>query len=123
MVIFSPVSSGGMEWTASGKTGANGVAFMTTSQGNYAAQGTPEGEYKAALTKPIDIEFSVSPQEAINLSESRRAEVDAETRKRIAAARIIPERLEFVPTTPIRITISAAQKTYKIEIDDYAEAN
>jgi hypothetical protein len=118
VVMLSP-SSGGGQWICSGITGANGVAEMTTILSSYSEKGIPEMELKVSLTRPIEVDFGVPPEEAIKMSEAEAAKLKQEIDKKIKAARIIPEILESIATTPVKITVSKGKSAYAIELNDY----
>ncbi|MDR3108991.1 MAG: hypothetical protein LBU65_04800, partial [Planctomycetaceae bacterium] len=102
--MLTPTAGGG-EWICSGTTGSNGVAEVTTMVSSYTAKGAPEAELKVFLSRPIDIDYSVSQEEAIKMSESEAAKLKQETDKKIEAARVIPEIFESIATTPLKIVV------------------
>ncbi|MDR1958786.1 MAG: hypothetical protein LBQ54_07060 [Planctomycetaceae bacterium] len=119
LVTLSPVSEGG-EWTTSGTTHSNGTAEMMTSIAVYFAKGAPEREFKVFLSRPIEIDLSVSQAEVMNMSSAEVAKLRQETDRKIEDARIIPEKLESPATTPVRITVSGEKTTHTVELTDYS---
>jgi hypothetical protein len=118
VVSLSPVSGGG-EWIASGITDSGGNAEISTSQGSYSAKGAPESEFKVFLTRPIEIDLNVSQQEVFDMSPAEREKLKKETDRLTEAARIIPEKLESIVTTPVKISVKKGEPVYKIELSDY----
>jgi hypothetical protein len=118
LVTLTPVSGGG-EWISSGLTDSNGIATISTMLGSYSAKGAPEGESQVFLSRPIEIELKVSQEDAINMSPTEREKLKEETDRLMEKARVIPEKLESIVTTPVRITVSKSETVYKIELNDY----
>jgi hypothetical protein len=118
LVTLTPVSNGG-EWISSGLTDSRGIAEISTMLGSYSAKGTPEGEFKVFLSRPIEIELKVSQEDAMSMSASEREKLKKETDRLTEKARVIPEKLESSVTTPVKITVFKGETVYKIELSDY----
>jgi hypothetical protein len=118
MVILSAVSNGG-NWITSGRTNSAGVAVMSTNSSGYAAEGSPEREYKVILSRPIVIEQKYTEQELFEMSEEKKQAYQREVTEKEAKARVIPEIYESAATTPIKITVSKGETVHTIELNDY----
>jgi hypothetical protein len=118
LITLAPVSGGG-EWISSGLTNSDGIAGISTMLGSYSAKGAPEGEFKVFLSRPIEIDLKVSQEDAINMSQAEREKLKEETDRLMEESRVIPEKLESIITTPLKITVSKSETVYKIELNDY----
>jgi hypothetical protein len=113
-----PISNGG-EWISSGFTNSGGSAEISTMLSSYVLKGAPEGEFKVFLSRPIEIALKVSQEDAMNLSAAERDKLTKETDRLMEEARVIPEKLESIVTTPVKITVTKGETAYKIELNDY----
>ena len=104
-------------WSVAGYTNSSGVATIATSQGDWKANGAPEGEYKVYLTKFPKIDMEPPPAGGFK-DESSALAYSAERRQKLdAAPRAIPESLTSPKTSDLTISVVAktgAKETYDI---------
>lgn len=97
-------------WAANGVTDANGVAVITTSQGEWKGNGAPEGEYKVYIMKNPEIHQDPLPPDLADDSQALERR-EAEYRRLLAAApRIIPEVLTSPVTSQLILTVGTSGK-------------
>ncbi|MDR0608728.1 MAG: hypothetical protein LBG58_01295 [Planctomycetaceae bacterium] len=118
VLTLVPVSNGG-EWISSGLTNSGGIAEISTILSSYSSKGVPEGEFKVFLSRPIEIDLKVSQEDVINMSVAEHEKLKKETDRLTEEARVIPEKLESIVTTPAKITVTEGKTSYKIELNDY----
>ena len=105
-LVYQGATSG--SWSVSGVTDANGVAEITTSQGEWKSKGAPEGEYKIYITKRPDVQEDPMPEEIKNDSDAMERFAAEQQRKLAAAPKVIPEILANPATSPLSLTVSTS---------------
>ena len=114
-VLLAGGPSGG-SWIANGVTDVNGIAVITTSQGEWQGKGAPEGEYKVYIMKNPDIHQEPLPPELADDSQALERHGDEYRRLLAAAPRVIPEVLTSPATSPLTLTVSTSG-TVELTVD------
>lgn len=118
VLILSPISGGG-EWISSAKTDTSGKAVLKTSMKDYVQTGVPEGDYRVVVSKRVDVEYEMSPEEASRLSPSELTGLQQRYEKRMEEARIVPAVFESAMLSPAQITVSSSNSQYQFDLNDY----
>jgi len=116
-LVATTATSG--SWSVAGLTDVSGVATIETSQGNWKAKGTPEGEYKIYMTKVTGSEnWEWGERPAEDASYEVKVKYSEEMFKRVeAATKEIPKSLTVPKTSDLKITVVAgkgANETFDI---------
>ena len=120
VLIFSGNSTG--SWAVSGATDANGVAKLSTKQGEWSGLGVPEGDYVVFINKSPEFTPEPMPEE-IEGNDAAKAAFNAERQKKFdALPKIIPTSLTTAVTSPLKITVTAGTPAeLAVDISEYSK--
>ena len=104
-----------------GTTDSSGNAVIKTSLGAYTTAGAPVGTCKVTLVKEFEMPPSpLTPDQVSDLSPDQAAKYEQERREAIAKARIIPEKIANISSTPLSVEVSPdSGGTLTVEISEY----
>ena len=108
---------------AQGTTDGSGNAVIRTSLGAYSTAGAPVGTSRVTLDKEFEAPQSpLTPDQVSDLSPEQSARHSEELRVAINKARIVPERLVRIGSTPLSLSVvSGSGGTLTVELNDYKE--
>lgn len=116
--LVPDLGSASGSWSVAGKTDAQGVAIIKTSQGDWSAPGAPEGSYKIYLTKFTQIEEPEMPAN-IDEDEEAKAAYYAEREKRLKeAGNEIPAKMNQADTSGLTISVACELTELTIDVDE-----
>ena len=114
VLIFSGNSTG--SWSVSASTDTNGVAKLSTSQGDWKGAGVPAGDYVVFINKSADFTQEPLPEELEGDERAKQAFYAEQQKKIDSLPKIIPSSLTTAVTSPLRITV-AAGTTAELTVD------
>jgi len=104
----------------SGRTDANGVAVITTSQGEWSGNGAPEGEYIVYVLRNPTIHQEPLPPELADDSAAMDRHAAEYGRLLAAAPRIIPVILTCPSTSPLKLTVgTSGTATLVVDVSEH----
>ncbi len=122
-VAFLPVT-GGVGYGIAGTTDPNGVTQVRTTQGDYGANGIPQGEFVVTVQDVVKIDLGVTPEEAAKMSLADQNKLSLERRKLTAEfPRKVPPVLcrngVIANRSPIRFTAKPETNELTIDVSQY----
>ena len=110
----------GQEWIVGGSTGIDGVVVFYTHMNSYMDKGVPEGKYKVIISKIPDVPERLAKQEIDKLSKEEFIEYTGRLQKAMdAAPKEVPPILSNRSKTPLSITVSQADNSLAVKLEDY----
>jgi hypothetical protein len=103
-----------------GITDTTGTAWIQTRHGDYSKAGAPNGEYKIRLIEVIDTGIpQLTSAEEYALTEQQRDAREKEIISKTESLRVIPKTLISPATTPLKLSVSAAEAELEIDVTKY----
>ena len=116
-ISFHP-ESGSNRWSVAGRTDSNGNAAMTTFQGDYRANGAPEGSYKLTVGKEaIYPDWNEEKIEVKSAADALAAKAQSQ-RKKKTAVHEIPTELANVKQSNTVVEVTASGGVFQYEVND-----
>ena len=104
VLIFSGNSTG--SWSVAGKTDANGIAKLSTTQGDWKGAGVPAGDYVVFVNKAAEFTQEPLPEELEGDERAKQAFFAEQQKKIDALPKLIPTSLTSAATSPLKITVA-----------------
>jgi len=115
------LEGGNPSLVACGTTDSSGNAVIKTSLESYTTGGAPIGTCKVTLDKPFEMPpDKLTPDQVSDLSPAEADKYAHERKEAIDKARVIPEKIASVGSTPLKVEVAAGTGgTLTVELNDY----